>query len=257
MTAAEGVRPKQPGRQITQILVQPSAQKYSHFTFDPNHRFNSARLTADEGRVAIVTNVAVGCDGRSGAQDEARWKRTAKPCGPDAPTLAFKLVMMLSHHTGDGGNKARSPGRARSKPLKPLRREGRMNRLNLWRRHSCAFLPCTRGCGCGEHPAFPAPSLEGRAAPSTFRREKHSKNSGTSRRENADVRFTVIAGHSRSKNGVASARLCPAIHHLKELLLRWMRGSSPRMMGVQLFDKHHLGRRTARTFLLLPPPQKN
>src|SRR5216683_145793 len=27
---------------------------------------------------------------------------------------------------GDGGKKARSPGRARSKPLKPLRREGRI-----------------------------------------------------------------------------------------------------------------------------------
>src|SRR2546429_6971464 len=23
---------------------------------------------------------------------------------------------------------------------------------------SCAFLFCTRGCGCDEHPAFPAPS---------------------------------------------------------------------------------------------------
>jgi hypothetical protein len=31
-----------------------------------------------------------------------------------------------SHHAGDGGKKARSPGRARRKPLKPLRREGRM-----------------------------------------------------------------------------------------------------------------------------------
>jgi hypothetical protein len=30
--------------------------------------------------------------------------------------------------TGDGGNKARSPGRARNKPLKPLRREGRVFR---------------------------------------------------------------------------------------------------------------------------------
>jgi hypothetical protein len=34
--------------------------------------------------------------------------------------------------TGDGGNQARSPGRARRNPLKPLRGEGRMIRLNLW-----------------------------------------------------------------------------------------------------------------------------
>src|SRR5690348_11249093 len=32
----------------------------------------------------------------------------------------------------DRGKKARSPGRARRKPLKPSRRECRMMRLNLW-----------------------------------------------------------------------------------------------------------------------------
>jgi hypothetical protein len=30
---------------------------------------------------------------------------------------------------------------------------------------------------------------------------------------------TVIAGHSRPKDGVASARLCPAIHLLRKSLL--------------------------------------
>src|SRR5882672_1093866 len=54
--------------------------------------------------------------------------RTAKSCGPDAPTLASSS----RRHVGptglrqpisasDGGKKARSPGRARRKPLKPLR----------------------------------------------------------------------------------------------------------------------------------------
>src|ERR1700733_6773097 len=33
---------------------------------------------------------------------------------------------------GDGGNKPGSPGRARRKPLKPLRREGRIDPVNLW-----------------------------------------------------------------------------------------------------------------------------
>src|ERR1700730_10412514 len=36
------------------------------------------------------------------------------------------------YSAGDGGKKARSPGRARRKPLKPLRREGRMFSVNLW-----------------------------------------------------------------------------------------------------------------------------
>jgi len=34
--------------------------------------------------------------------------------------------------TGDGDNKARSPGRSRRKPLKPLRGECRMTSVNLW-----------------------------------------------------------------------------------------------------------------------------
>jgi hypothetical protein len=103
-------------------------------------------------------------------------KRTAKSCGSDAPTLASSWSMMpahhasddASHHTGDGGNKARSPGRARRKPLKPLCRECRREAAHLWRLLVC-FLLCTRGYGCGAHPAFPAPSLEGRAAPSVER----------------------------------------------------------------------------------------
>ena len=53
---------------------------------------------------------------------------------------------------------ARSPGRARSKPLKPLRREADV------RSGPVAFLfPRTRngvrGHGCRGHPAFPAPSF--------------------------------------------------------------------------------------------------
>jgi hypothetical protein len=80
----------------------------------------------------IVTDVGVGCGGRDGvkranARRTKRLLRTAKPCGPDAPTLAFKSLRseLLG---GDGGKKARSPGRARHKPLKPLRRECRVSR---------------------------------------------------------------------------------------------------------------------------------
>jgi hypothetical protein len=55
-------------------------------------------------------------------------QRTAKSCGPDAPTLASSSRSCVGP-TGlrqdisadDGGKQARSPGRARRKPLKPLR----------------------------------------------------------------------------------------------------------------------------------------
>jgi len=86
------------------------------------------------------------------------WSRTAKPCGPDAPTLAFKSVMMLRITLDDGGKKARSPRRARRKPLKPSRREGRLNPPLPVATTLVCFFTCTRGRGCGGHPVFPAPS---------------------------------------------------------------------------------------------------
>jgi hypothetical protein len=57
---------------------------------------------------------ARGCDGRRRFARRAEWLRTAKSCGPDAPTLASSCCD--ENHSGDGGKKARSPGRARSKP---------------------------------------------------------------------------------------------------------------------------------------------
>src|ERR1700688_2245152 len=83
--------------------------------------------------------------------------RTAKSCGPDAPTLASSFAGSVPRD--DGGKKARSPGRARSKPLKPLRREGRVFRWTCGDYTRVLPTHCTRGCGCSGHPAFPAPSV--------------------------------------------------------------------------------------------------
>ena len=54
------------------------------------------------------------------AADESAYLRTAKSCGPDASMVGVKFSRskLLG---GDGDNKARSPGRVRSKPLKPSR----------------------------------------------------------------------------------------------------------------------------------------
>jgi hypothetical protein len=56
-------------------------------------------------------------------------QRTAKSCGPDAPMLASSSRRLVGptgrgqnlNPLDDGGKQARSPGRARHKPLKPLR----------------------------------------------------------------------------------------------------------------------------------------
>src|SRR5229473_7422315 len=82
-------------------------------------------------------------------------KRTAKSCGPDAPTL----VSSWRATADDGGKQARSPGRARRKPLKPLRGECRViSGVTVVTMLVCFVLFRTRGCGCSGHPAFPAPS---------------------------------------------------------------------------------------------------
>src|ERR1700724_3681496 len=60
--------------------------------------------------------------------------RTAKSCGPDASTPASSLVDATPQDDGD--KKARSPGRARNKPLKPLR----------------AGMPGVSGCTRGHDP---------------------------------------------------------------------------------------------------------
>jgi hypothetical protein len=93
-------------------------------------------------------------------------QRTAKSCGPDAPTLASSSRRQvgptgLRHaiSAGDGGKQAWSPGRARRKPLKPLRAgtSGDSGVLVVTRVRSTT-TKCTRGRGCQGHPAFPTPS---------------------------------------------------------------------------------------------------
>ena len=45
-----------------------------------------------KGRIAIVTTREAGCGGRDDAVRRAASMRTAKSCGPDAPTLASSLA---------------------------------------------------------------------------------------------------------------------------------------------------------------------
>jgi predicted Fe-S protein YdhL (DUF1289 family) len=48
------------------------------------------------------------------------------------PDAGAKLAKTLRRLAGDGGKKARSPGRARRTPLRPSRREGRLFGSYLW-----------------------------------------------------------------------------------------------------------------------------
>jgi hypothetical protein len=86
-------------------------------------RWTRQRLARDGVAGWIERSVS---DQRAGGREMLQ--RTAKSCGPDAPTLASSLRSCVGPtglrqniSAGDGGKRARSPGRARHKPLKPLR----------------------------------------------------------------------------------------------------------------------------------------
>jgi hypothetical protein len=144
-------------------LVDPASSPFCKnilLRSSPKSLLKLAPSCPAEGRLAIVTNVGAGCGGRGCALDEWRLRRTAKSCGPDAPTLASSS----REASFSGATVANKPGHRGE-------REG--NRKTIARgmpdvsgvtvvTNACAFYHCTRGCGRAERPAFPAPSFSGR-----------------------------------------------------------------------------------------------
>jgi antitoxin MazE len=148
-----------------------------------NQWFLFARLTRQEGRVAIVTKRGLRCGGRGSvvARGDGRagfWpvsdraacgrtaqRRTAKPCGPgtrcwcqvggglvgptgfdttaNSPTTVTRRIRRRGEHDISRKTIAQGMPDASASPV-----------------CSCAFFctMCTRDRGCSAHPAFPAPS---------------------------------------------------------------------------------------------------
>jgi hypothetical protein len=141
----------------------------THFTF----RTSRAHI---KGRFAIVTNVGRGM----------RWTRRhqkTNDVGADGEVVWFWRpdagVKFMDEFMNDGGKKARSPGRARRKPLKPLARgmPGETG-VTVVTMLVCSPYFCIRGCGRIERPVFPAPSSS---------RELRTKSGRDSRRGNAEA----------------------------------------------------------------------
>ncbi len=107
-----------------------------------------------------------------------RATRTAKPCGPDAPTLASNSRRRVPRLAGDGGNKARSPRRARSKPLKPLRRECRVDPAHLWRLPRVLFSLAREAAGATDTRHSLRPLFEGRTCALILRVAPHALSFG-------------------------------------------------------------------------------
>jgi hypothetical protein len=71
-------------------------EKIFRLTRRANQRYQLARLTRQEGRLAIVTNVRWDAVDGMAAKDERQLSRTAKSCGPGAPMLALSFVEQSS-----------------------------------------------------------------------------------------------------------------------------------------------------------------
>jgi hypothetical protein len=79
---------------------------------------------------------------------------TAKSCGPDTPTLVSSLVEQSARRRWQ---KSPVTGESTKEAVKPLRGESRVELGVPSVTTLVCFLLCTRGCGCSEHRAFPAP----------------------------------------------------------------------------------------------------
>src|SRR5882672_12713252 len=86
----EGLNPSYdlslPDRQISESCPAPFA-KIFHFALTPNQQYITHRPVPQRGARAIVTDAGRDAVDTDGAEDDRRWRWTAKSCGPDAPTL--------------------------------------------------------------------------------------------------------------------------------------------------------------------------
>jgi hypothetical protein len=169
----------------TDSPVVPICRIPSGLISTPNQKhFPALSRPTKRGVSRSSRTLGAGCDGRFGDARRAAQKRTAKSCGPGIPTLMSSL--RGDDLAGDGGKKARSPGRARRKPLKPFAQGMPGDSGVTVVTNSYAILFCMRGCGCFGRPAFPVPSI--------FLRDSFSHSSGALRVAGCVDARTVIPG---------------------------------------------------------------
>src|SRR5665647_2642139 len=82
---------KQPDGQISKLCPSPSA-KIFRLTRRANHLYGSARLIRMRGGSRSSRTLRWDAVDAIARDRRARARRTAKPCGPDAPTLASSRV---------------------------------------------------------------------------------------------------------------------------------------------------------------------
>jgi hypothetical protein len=190
-----------PSGALLKGVSSPPLQKYFASPVGQIISTSSRHPTPPEGRIAIVTDAGCGSGGR-GSVLRATGCRVGDELMSDqqhadercccvrrsrvvlTPRRWCQVRGGLVGPTGrrqtisvdDGGKQARSPGRARRKPLKPLRAgtSGDSGVLVVTRVRSIN-TKCTRGRGCHGHPAFPTPSLGERSSTARAHRAARSR----------------------------------------------------------------------------------
>src|ERR1019366_5434002 len=102
-----------------------------------------------------------------GAADESANLRTAKSCGPDAPTLASssREASFLQVFWGRRWQQSPVTGESTKETVNTIACGNAGCPGATVVTNACVLLPYTRGCGCNGHPAFPTPSLGGSFRP--------------------------------------------------------------------------------------------
>jgi hypothetical protein len=152
--------------------------KINCFAATPNHPYNPRHpAPAKRGVSRSSRTLGAGCGGRALAEQTNGVARTVKSCGSDIPTLISSRPRCFRIVACDGGKKARSPGRVRSKPLKPSRRECRANpAATAVTTLVCFFIFAREAAGAAKRPAFPAPSHFGRSGFASARAHRAARS---------------------------------------------------------------------------------
>ena len=145
---------------MRKLPVVPICRNPSALSLLPNQRQISPHPASTTGAYASSRTLGGMRWTRVAACDE-RCQRGRPRRVVLAPRRWCQVLKKLTLLRDDGGNKARSPRRARYTPLKPLRGECRVNRCDRGDYARMLILFCMRGCGRIERPAFPAPSASG------------------------------------------------------------------------------------------------
>ena len=171
---------------------------------------------AFEGRIAIVTDVGRGMRWTQAAHETKRAARGRRSRVVLTSRRRCQAPGKLTLLRGDGDKKARSPGRARRKPLKPFA-QGMPGRSGepVVTMLVCFIYFAREATGALTHPAFPAPSViegfmqqPGRIAPREGGGVRHERHCEPTGRANArPMTGSAKQSRVREKTWIASS-LC-------------------------------------------------